>query len=115
MQNQLVVYVAAFPAGKKATQPPSQVPMTNVHNRTTCALSGRRSPKMAGVGGAVMIRRCFNDEVVVMETAGTGQGRSAGRAGAAGRRRYYCSGGHHAISSGLAVDTLLARPLPPKL
>jgi hypothetical protein len=65
----------------------SDLRMTNVHNSATCALSGRRSPKMAGVGGAVMIRRCFNDEVVVMETAGTGQGRSAGRAGAAGRRR----------------------------
>lgn len=50
---------------------------------------------MAGVGVAVMIRRWFNDEVVVMETAGTGQGRSAGSiAGAA-------SGGHHAISSAL--------------
>ncbi|EFA04072.1 hypothetical protein TcasGA2_TC014306 [Tribolium castaneum] len=64
-----------------------EVWMTNAHNRPTCALRGRRSPKMAGVGGAVMIRRCFNDEVVVMETAGTGQGRSAGRAGAASRRR----------------------------
>lgn len=30
-----------------------------------------------------MIRRRFNDEVVAMETAGTGQGRSAGAAAAA--------------------------------
>lgn len=49
--------------------------------RSTCM----RSPKMAGT---VMIRRCFNDEVVAIATAGTGQGRAAvSRCSGAARRR----------------------------
>lgn len=60
--------------------------------RMTNVYAGRRWPKMAGVGVAVMIRRWFNDEVVAMATAGTGQGRSAGSGGGGGGR-------HHAISS----------------
>lgn len=64
--------------------------------RSTCM----RSPKMAGT---VMIRRCFNDEVVAMATAGIGQGRAAvSRCGGAARATAITQ------SQAVAVDTLLA-------
>lgn len=55
------------------------------------------------MAGTVMIRRCFNDEVVAMATPGTGQGRSAAavsRCAGAAAADLGGGSGHHAISSG---------------
>lgn len=84
---------------------------------------------MAGVDGvAVMIRRWFNDEVVSMVTAGTGQGRSAGSRGRRARGAaaitqsqapglWLGGGSCRYVSSAAArlicLDDLQTRPPPP--